>query len=192
MTRRVEDKDGERARVVTGFKAVPVFDIAQTDGEPLPEIATRLQGSDEQGSYTALIAVAHGLGYTVEEDNLPGEKNGDCNFVERRIRVEVRNAPAQQLKTVAHELAHAILHEGFEDRALAELEAESVAYVVCASLGINSGGYTFGYVASWTGGGDEAVAAVKLAGGRIQQTANTIISAMETVDAIPSPGEVAA
>jgi hypothetical protein len=76
MTRKVAAEDAEQAdetkpgaRVLSGFKPVPVFDIHQTDGEPLPEVSSRLQG-DEPGVYTQLIAVARSIGYTVEEDYL--------------------------------------------------------------------------------------------------------------------------
>ena len=65
-----------------------------------------------------------------------------ASFVRRRIRVEARNEPAQQVKTLAHELAHALLHEGTADRALAELEAESTAFVVCRTLGLDTADYT--------------------------------------------------
>ena len=76
-----------------------------------------------------------GSGYSVDITELPGSTNGDCSFARRRIRVEGRNDPAQQVKTLAHELAHALLHEGTDDRALAELEAESTAFVVCRTPG---------------------------------------------------------
>ena len=176
---RVEDEDGTKHVLVgapTAFRVVHVFDISQTDGDELPTIIDRLDGDDPGGAYTRLVEVAHSLGYTVEEDYLPGERNGDCNFAERRIRVEVANSEAQQVKTLAHEIAHAILHEGFTDRALAELEAESVAFVVCRALGIESASYTFGYVAHWAGSGNEAIAAIKAAGGRIQKTAEAILN----------------
>ena len=91
-----------------------------------------------------------------------------------------RNQPAQPGKTLVHELAHATLHEGFDDRSLAELEAESVAYIVCDALGIDSSDYSFGYVATWSGGGDEAIARIKSAGSRIQRTAAAIIAGVET------------
>lgn len=146
-------------RILAGFKAVPVFHISQTDGEPLPEVCSRLYG-DEPGVYGQLVAVAHSIGYTVELEALSGP-NGDCTFDLRRIRVEVRNDARQQVKTLAHELGHAMLHEGYIDWSLAELEAESVAYIVCASLGIDSSDYSFGYVAGWAGGGDEAISAIK-------------------------------
>jgi antirestriction protein ArdC len=175
----VDSGDKPKGRAVVAFKPAAVFDIAQTDGEKLPEIVTRLHGDDLSGTYGLLRGVAHDIGYTVEEDFLPGGRNGDCTFEERRIRVEVRNDEVQQVKTLAHELAHAILHEGFKDRALAELEAESVAFAVCASLGIDSGEYSFGYVSTWAGGGDEAIAGIRAAGSRIQRTADDIITRIE-------------
>ena len=77
----------------------------------------------------------------------------------QRIRVRKSNAPAQRVKTLAHELGHAILHtpgDGRPDnRGLMELEAESVAFVVCANNGIETDDYSFGYVTGWIGGRDE-------------------------------------
>jgi len=186
MTHRVADdnddeNDGSSRRILSGFRPVPVFDIAQTDGETLPDSpVTRLAGEAPEHAYERLIAVAHGLDYSVEEDHLPGESNGVCVFNERCIRVEVTNDAAQQVKTLAHELAHAMLHEGYSDRALAELEAESVAYIVCNGIGLDSDTYSFGYVAGWAGGGDTAIAAIKASGQRIQQTANRILETVTT------------
>jgi hypothetical protein len=192
MTRKVTVDDSEKsdetkpgARVLSGFKPVPVFDIRQTDGEPLPEVCSRLHG-DEPGVYTQLIAVAHSIGYTVEEDYLTGGTNGDCSFTERRIRVEVRNEARQQVKTLAHELAHAMLHEDFQSRPLAELEAESVAFIVCTNVGIDSSDYSFGYVATWAGGADEAIANIKASGARIQHTADSILREIDADVAEPA------
>jgi hypothetical protein len=78
------------------------------------------------------------------------------------------------------ELAHALLHEGLGDRALAELEAESTSYVVCQVLGLDSGAYSFGYVASWAGGGEQAVAGIRASCGRIQQAASAILGSFES------------
>src|SRR5207248_370818 len=86
MTRKVRDEDqvsDDKARILMGFKAVSVFDIAQTDGDPLPEIATRLSGDDPAGVYAELVRVAEGIGYTVEDAEFNGGKNGDCNFAEK-------------------------------------------------------------------------------------------------------------
>ena len=83
------------------------------------------------------------------------------------------------MKTLAHEIAHALLHEQFDSRALAELEAESTAYVVCQALGIDSSDYSFGYVATWAGGGEQAISGIKASCERIQRTAATILRAFE-------------
>lgn len=166
---------GEDERVIRGFKYVPVFDVAQTDGEELPSVCNRLDGEAPVELFLRLVRVAGSLGFTVEMADLPGSTNGDCSHLENRIRIRVGNAPAQQVKTLAHEIAHAILHEDYSDRALAELEAESTAYIVCRALGIDSSEYSLGYVATWAGGGDQAITAIKDSCERIQKTAAQIL-----------------
>jgi len=184
MVYKVTDpKDGEERVVIRGFKSVPVFDVAQTDGDDLPTVCNRLQGDDPDGLFDTLVSVAESIGYRVEVTILDAGINGDCTYSERRIRVETRNTPAQRVKTLAHELAHALLHEDRTmPRALAELEAESVAYIVCQALGIDSGDYSFGYVATWAGGGEAATAAIKASCGRIQTTAAKILAEAEADD----------
>ena len=174
-------EDGENDRVIRGFKFVPVFDIAQTDGEELPSICNRLEGDDPKGRYAQLVTVAQSIGFTVEVHEFNGSANGDCCHAEHRIRVETTNTPAQRVKTLAHELAHALLHESYDNRALAELEAESTAYVVCQTLGIDSGDYSFGYVATWAGDGEQAIAGIRASCDRIQKSAAAILQALEPV-----------
>ena len=175
--RRTRTDEGEECRPIVGFRPVPVFDIAQTDGEPLPEVCRTLDGDDPAALFARLADRATRMGYALEVTELPGTTNGDCSYARRRIRVEARNRPAQRVKTLAHELAHALLHEGCDDRPLAELEAESTAFVVCRQLGLDSSDYSFGYVACWSGGGPEAVARIKASGGRIQRAAAAILEA---------------
>lgn len=175
--------DDTSKRVLRGFKPVPVFDLSQTDGQELPEICTRLDGDDEGNIFAKLRTVAATLGFNVENtDELPEDVNGDCNFPLHRIRVRSSNSPMQRVKTLAHELGHAILHEHNNDRPLGELEAESVAFVVCAASGIQSDDYSFGYVANWAGGSDEALKSIKASGSRIQQAADQILTAMSGED----------
>ena len=184
-TRDTQADDDER--VIRGFKFVPVFDLAQTDGDELPTVCNRLDGDDPAGHFAQLVSVAQSIGFIVEDHELAGP-NGDCCHSERRIRVEARNMPAQRVKTLAHELGHAILHEPGEDRpdsrALLELEAESVAYVVCQNLGIETSDYSFGYVATWAGGGTEAREAIKAYGTRIQRAADQILTAVEAAQGL--------
>ena len=176
--KRTSTVDGDERRPIVGFRAVPVFDVAQTDGEPLPEVCRTLRGDDPTAWFDRLTECAETMGYSVLATELPGATNGDCTFALRRIRIECRNEPAQQVKTLAHELAHALLHEDIDDRQLAELEAESTAYMVCQTLGFDTGDYTFGYVACWAGGGPEAVARIKASGARIQRAAAVVLDAL--------------
>lgn len=168
----------EVTRVLRGFKPVTVFDVSQTDGQELPEICARLDGDDTSDVYARLLGFAQELGFTVEDSADLGTANGDCSHDLHRIRVLSTTSPIQRVKTLAHELGHALLHEHFDSRPVAELEAESVAYVVCANLGINTDDYSFGYVTNWARGGDEAIAAIKASGTRIQSAADRILSAI--------------
>jgi len=172
-----ENTEGDR--VIRGFKLVAVFDVAQTDGDELPSICVRLNDDDPAGRYIQLVRVAQSIGFKVEDHEFISQTNGDCCHVERRIRIETRNSAAQRVKTLAHELAHALLHESYGNRGLAELEAESTAYVVCRSLEIDSSGYSFGYLATWAGGSDKAVMGIKASCERIQKTAALILQAVE-------------
>jgi len=173
------NETSEVNRALAGFRAAAVFDVRQTEGYELPAIPIRkLAGGDPGALYARLSGVADALGFSVEEDHLDGRRNGDCNHVTKRIRIEERNEPLHRVKTLAHELAHAVLHPaGYLDtpRPEAELEAESTAYVVCSALGFGSGDYSFGYVAAWIGGGDEAIAAIKASAQRIQRAAAELI-----------------
>jgi antirestriction protein ArdC len=183
LVSRREGPGGDEERFIRGFRFVPVFDVAQTDGDPLPSICSRLSGDDPAGLYTRLRHVAHGIGFVVEDHAFAGSTNGDCCHSEHRIRIETANAPAQRTKTLAHEIAHALLHENIEDRACAELEAESTAYVVCQALGLDTRDYSFGYVATWAGGGPEAIASIKVSCERIQRTAAIILTAFDATQA---------
>lgn len=179
--------------VVRAFRTAFVFDVTQTDGEPLPQIAQRLLGEDPADAFYKLQAVAGALDFSVEVTPLGDSLNGDCHHGLRRIRVNADVSPKQGVKTLAHEIAHALLH-GPSDvaadmpRALKELEAESVAYVVCSDLGIDSGEYSFGYVAGWAGGGDAASKAISASAQRIQQAAHGILDALEPMAALEQEG----
>ena len=187
MTYKVKDDErktttDEQQKVIRGFKWVPVFDISSTDGEELPTICHKLTGDDSDGLFDRLTAVATSIGYHVEDATLDGGVNGDCTYDLHRIRVETTNTPAQRVKTLAHELAHALLHEGSQDRRLAELEAESTAFIVCQALGIDSSDYSFGYVTTWAGGGDAAIAGITASCQNIQKAAATILRSFEAAE----------
>lgn len=179
---RIEQQNGDE-QVIVGtphnFKTAYVFDLSQTEGEDLPEISSHLVGDDPQSAFVPLVEVAASVGFAVElVDEFPDARNGDCSHAAHRIRVRHGLAPAQRVKTLAHELAHAVLHgPGCElsERGLKELEAESVAYIVCHELEIDSSSYSFGYVAGWAGGGAEAIKAISACGQRIVKAARLIV-----------------
>ena len=187
--RRTRTDEGEEKRPIYGFRPVAVFDLGQTEGDDLPEACENMQGDAPAVYSEGLTRLAAQIGYSVEYAELPGTRNGDCSYDLRRIRVESRNQPAHQVKTLVHELAHAMLHQGEGDRALSELEAESTAYIVCRSLGLDSGEYSFGYVANWAGGGPEAVARITASGATIQRTAGIILDSLELPSAV-DPADV--
>ena len=183
-TREVETDGGESEKVTSllGFRVAFVFDISQTDGRDLPATpCQRLTGDNGEAMWVGLADVAAELRYSILVTNdLPGERNGDCCFETKTIRVRASNAPAQRVKTLAHELAHALLHEdGTTPRAVAELEAESVAYVVCQGLDLDSSAYSIGYVAHWAGGSEEAITGIRASGDRISRASRTILAALD-------------
>jgi hypothetical protein len=159
-----------------------VFDISQTEGEGVPSVCSSLNDEDPNGLYDQLVSVAQSIGFKVDDHAFVGNINGDCCHRDHRIRIKTTNSPGQRVKTLAHEIAHALLHQKFDDRSLAELEAESTAYVVCQALGIESSDYSFGYVATWAGGGEQAIAGIKASCERIQKSAVTILRAFEPAE----------
>jgi len=184
VSRTGSAEDRSERPIVRRFRFVPVFDVSQTEGEPLPEVCRRLEGDPPERYYRHLVDVARSAGFAVREHRFGGSTNGDCSHPRRLIRIESAISPAQRVKTLAHEVAHALLHEQFEDRARAELEAESVAYVVCRVFGIDSGSYSFGYVATWAGGGPEALAGIRTSGERIHAAASGIVGSLGEVPAV--------
>jgi hypothetical protein len=158
---------GERARPgevvrskMVGVKPAYVWDVSQTSGEPVPERPRPrlLAGEAPAGLWEGLAAQVreHGfvLGDALEAVALSGA-NGVTDFLAHTVQVRANMDDAARVKTLAHELAHIEL--GHEDRRPAglhrgtgEVEAESVALMVCASFGIDSTDYTVPYVASWS------------------------------------------
>lgn len=142
------------------FKAVTVFDISQTEGEPLPSLGVdELTGSVE--NYAAFFETLKQTAPFPIEFEAMEDKKGYCNFQERRIAIKESMSEAQNIKTAIHEITHAQLHDYYntagqdaapenkKSRNMREVEAESVAYVVCQHYGIDTSEYSFPYVAGW-------------------------------------------
>ena len=151
-----------KARRLAGFRVVHVFDISQTDGPPLPTqpLPELLAGQAPEGLLDALSVHVTNAGYRLAFEELsvphPGlaGANGVTDYLSRTVTVRPDLSPAQTVKTLAHELGHVLLH-GPEQRPVmltreqAEVEAESVAYVIGAAHGLDTSGYTIPYVAGW-------------------------------------------
>jgi antirestriction protein ArdC len=177
---KTENGEGEEELVVKGFRAAYVFDIEQTDGEPLAEIPISRLSGDAPAVMDSLTEYARGLKYSVDfADFAEPNKNGQTDFAGYRITLRQALSPAQTVKTMAHELAHILLnHISCKSRSVAELEAESVAFVVCDALGIDASEYSFAYVASWSNGSDDAIERIRDHAQRIQGTATQILATL--------------
>jgi hypothetical protein len=173
----------EPRRVLRGFKVAHVFDLAQTDGHPLPDLRPALlDGDAPAGLWDALAAQVTAAGFALERgDCWPA--NGRTDHAARTVTVRNDVSAAQAAKTLAHELAHVLLHDGTEYtlgcRGLVEVEAESVAYVVSTASGMPTDAYTLPYVAHWADGN---INAIKATADRVISTAHAILSAMDPTE----------
>jgi antirestriction protein ArdC len=177
VVRKIETEDGDEVRRVVAFTAATVFDIASTDGEPIDLTSpTLLEGDAPVGLWDDLAAQVAALGFSLERGDC-GPANGWCSFDCKTIRVRDDVDEAQAAKTLAHELAHAMLHGASElARAVKEVEAESVAFIVCQALGLATADYTLPYVGSWSAGDLDLV---HRTADRVISTASAILGRLE-------------
>lgn len=143
---------------VPHFKAVTVFDIAQTSGEPIQTLAPELLTAAVQDFDSFMQAIQKISPVPIRFDEIDGNANGYYHNVDKEIVIKKGLSESQTLKTAIHETAHAKLHDreimeslGVEkDRLTKEVEAESVAYCVCSSFGLDTSDYSFPYIAGWS------------------------------------------
>ena len=158
------DKDGkplteEKTVQIPAFKVVSVFDVSQTEGEPLPSIAVdELSGSvqDYQDFFKALEQASP---VPIGFEDIEGGAHGYFHLLDNRIAIQEGMSQLQTIKTAIHEIAHAKLHAidpndpeqtNRPDSRTREVQAESVAYAVCQHYGLDTSEYSFGYVAGWS------------------------------------------
>lgn len=168
--RPVMGKDGKPVTEVQeiqvpAFKIVSVFDVSQTEGEPLPSIGVEeLTGSVERyGEFFKALEQTSPVPIGFED--IPGGSHGYYHLTEKRIAIQEGMSELQTLKTAIHEIAHSKLHAidpeapaieqaDRPDSRTREVQAESVAYAVCQHYGLDTSDYSFGYVAGWSSGKD--------------------------------------
>ena len=143
---------------VPHFKAVTVFDIAQTSGEPIQTLAPELLTAAVQDFDSFVQAIQKISPVPIRFDEIDGNANGYYHNADKEIVIKKGLSESQTLKTAIHETVHAKLHDkeimeslGVEkDRLTKEVEAESVAYCVCSSFGLDTSDYSFPYIAGWS------------------------------------------
>ena len=168
-----EEKEIKQQR----FKPVPVFDVSQTEGDPIPQLVEDLAGDVAQ--YDVLLDTLKAVSpLPISFEALPPGHYGYCRPGEK-IGIREGMSQPQTIAVILHEIAHARMHgktEAFKAREVKELEAESVAYVVCQRFGIETGENSFGYLASWSKGDlDEFRASLS----RIRAEASSLIGEIE-------------
>ena len=183
------DQPDRPAPALRGFRIVHVFDVTQTDGEQLPDVhPTQLSGSAPVELWERLAALVEGDGFAIERGDCHGA-GGYTNFDDRVVRIRDDVDPAQAVKTLAHELGHIRADHGtrFADtyhqsggcRGIAEVEAESIAYLVTSAAGMESGDYSVPYVTGWARGDADL----------LRDTATRVLATATGIDAQLRPEE---
>ena len=183
---KVDRKTGEKVaekeeHVIQRFRACSVFDLSQTEGDEIPGITdTELRGKadDYESLLSALMSVTTA---DVEIGHISGLSKGYFRPADNTIMVKEGMSEVQTIKTLAHEVGHSIMHGGECDtpRDQKELEAESVAYIVCSHFGLDVSEYSFTYIAGWAreNGTEKLRESIKT----IHATASKIINGMESM-----------
>ena len=159
-------KDGkpvteEKEITIPAYKVVSVFDVSQTEGRELPDIAVNELTGDVERYKDFFAALEKTSPVPVGFEKIEGGSHGYYHLEEKRIAIDEGMSQLQTLKTAIHEIAHAKLHDidlnapedkqqPRVDRRTREVEAESVAYTVCQHYGLDTSDYSFGYVAGWS------------------------------------------
>ena len=191
---RETPKAGEvvRSRMV-GARPAYVWDASQTDGEPLPVTPTPslLEGEAPSGLWEGLAGQIRVAGFEVlrvEHEGMIFGANGVTDYEARTVAVRENMDPAAQVKTLAHELAHVLMHDPDDEevrqhRGIREVEAESVALMIGAAHGMDTAGYTIPYVSTWAArvDGQEAAQVVQATGERVRKTALAILDQLDTL-----------
>ena len=174
---RRPDADEDDSKRIVGFRAAYVFDVAQTDGEPLPEVAA---ASGDPGARTsALRGAIEARGIVIEDaDTLDGALGMSCGG---RIQIVKGLAPAEEFVVLVHEFAHELLHRSSDrpgSRDTRELEAEAAAFVVGESIGLSVADSARDYIQLYRGDREALVASLD----RIRSAAATILEALDGSD----------
>ncbi len=180
VAKRRDEQSGEDRRVVVGFRGACVFDVSQTDGDPLPEPpdCVHRDGDDLARHLPALEGHARELGYVVDRFKPEGGALGFCDPVGRRIVIDPSLSPNAQVSTLVHELAHAHgLSYREHGRAECEVIVEATTAIVLAGLGFDPAAFSVPYIAGWAQD-EQGLEALERFATTIDKTARAIESAL--------------
>lgn len=175
--RESDDPNAKR----TLFRVVPVFDIAQTDGEPLPEPPSApVTGESHVALLPALEAYARSLGYTVDVEPLADGVGGYCNATAKRIVTSASVAGNARVRVLIHEIAHA-LGVGYREygREVAEVIVETVTVIVCKRAGLDTTGASIPYIAGW---GEQDLDAIRAHAAKVDEIARALEAVVDRVE----------
>lgn len=171
--------------VIPRFRVTTVFDVSQTEGEPIAELKVPELTGSVQFYDTFMQALQNISPVPIRMMNVEGEAKGYYHQTEKYIAIKEDMSNVQTMKTGVHEVSHALLHdrevmdaEGvLKDQTTKEVEAESIAYIVCNHFGLDTSEYSFTYIASWCESRD--MKALKASMDTIRKTSAEIIGNIE-------------
>lgn len=178
-----DDRSGDTVKMLTAFKVARVFDVSQTEGRELPSLGVDELVGDMERYEDVMRAIGEAAPCPIRFEDIPSGAKGYFSFAEgdKHIVIQQGMSEAQTVKTALHETCHARIHDVTEmadpserpDQATREVQAESVAFVVAEHYGLDTGDYSFGYVAGWSDGKETSELKASLQ--TIRETASGII-----------------
>ena len=168
---------------IPAYKVVSVFDVSQTEGKELPALSVSELTGDVEQYQDFFAALERTSPFSMGFEVLSGGAKGRCYYEENRIAINEGMSELQNIKSAIHEISHATMHDidpddpARPDRRTREVQAESIAYVVCQYYGLDTSDYSFGYVAGWSSG--KELAELK---GSLETIRSTATKLIETID----------
>jgi antirestriction protein ArdC len=182
-TENNDTAEPDESSVAVGFRAAYVFDISQTDGQPLPEIGSVNGDPREYREQLAKFVADHGIALEYSSDIAPARGTSEGG----KITLLPGQTPAEEFATLAHEVAHELLHRderrSSTTKRIRETEAEAVAFVVCSAIGLDTGSAAQDYIGLY--GGDAKLLSESLE--YIQRSATHILNAIGADDSSAPP-----